>query len=230
MRCRHWSFASAGLLVSITVGCGEGPRLGRPTAAAATALKLDPVAPPVVVEVPPAVAVPMRVGLVQVGDATPADVVRRQLLGRTDLFAAVTPLCDGADARHGWAAVDADRLADLRREAGVLRLTHLLVCDGTVDEDRRSMPWFAANFATAFAPLALPSVQVDVRGRAAAVLFDVSTGRPVLAASGGGAAGSVRSLMLADRGATLLGRSVREQIGTDLAADVIRRTTAARRR
>jgi len=118
---------------------------------------------------PPIITLPMRVGVVQMGEVAPPQAMLEAFRKRTDLFTDVEPLPGNLNE----ATQQMPKLLGTARSMG---FDHVLVYGGTVDsgKSRTSLELFNLTIVGIFV---VPSDQIWANGKAAGSLIDVSTGR-----------------------------------------------------
>jgi hypothetical protein len=130
-------------------------------------------------------ALPIRVGVVQIGEVAPPESMLKAFAARADLFSVVEPMpgifndgtCDSSNDRK--ASVSGASMAAVRKTAAGMGLNYVLFYGGTVDCTRTPTPLEAFNL-TIIGGFIVPSDQVSALGKAAGSLMEVSTGRTVL--------------------------------------------------
>ena len=182
---------------SMTMYEAAGPAAHAAPAAPAQADGARPSTAPVIVAVSSApIRMPARVGVAQLGEVAPPDVVMTALRKRTDLFRRVLPVTgsftDGtrrsagptynADQNSTYNLDDpttparADQLVRMRAIAGSLGLDYLLVFGGSIDHGNQGSGLQLLDL-TILGAFVIPSHGVVVDGKAAGSLIDVRTGQ-----------------------------------------------------
>ena len=118
---------------------------------------------------PPSITLPIRVGVVQMGEVAPPQAMLDAFRTRPDLFKTVEPLPGNLNEQT-------PHMPKLRSTAAGLGFDYLLVYGGTVDRGRTPTPMEVFNL-TIIGLFVVPSDQIWANGKAAGSLIDVSTGR-----------------------------------------------------
>jgi len=121
---------------------------------------------------PPVIELPIRVGVVQMGEVAPPQAMLDAFRQHDKLFNLVVPL-------PGNLCESSPEMPKLRSTAAGMGLDYLLVYGGNVDQGKTPTSLELFNL-TIIGLFIVPSDQVWANGKAAGSLIDVSTGRIVL--------------------------------------------------
>jgi hypothetical protein len=166
---------------------------------------------------------PISVAVVQIGEVAPPASAVGAFERRSDLFARVDALA-GRGGRD--TAGNTDDLTVYRQGAASLGDDYLLVCGGTLDRSQVStvLSVFDLTIVGAFV---VPSEQVTVKGRAAASLIDVRTGRLAFDVTAEAKASTLQPAATASGVGDPLADAVRQQLQDQLVPLVEGRLSAA---
>jgi hypothetical protein len=136
---------------------------------------------------PHSIAVPICVGVVQVGEVAPPQAMLDAFRQDRKLFSLVEPLPGNLDDPAPAAtatcdpksAVSSAAMMKLRKTAAEMGLSYVMVYGGTIDTGRSPSPLVVFDL-TIVGYFVVPSEQIWANGKAAGSLIDVSTGRIVL--------------------------------------------------
>ncbi len=137
------------------------------------------------VAVPPNIVLPMRVGVVQVGEGAPPQSALDAFRAHPELFNVVEPLAGNFDR---WSCDSAGRpkttfgvaeLSRVRALAAEMGLNYVLVYGGTIDQTSTPTPLKIFDL-TIIGCFVIPSEHLVGNGKAVGSMVDVATGRVVL--------------------------------------------------
>ena len=177
---------------------------------------------------------PLRLAVVQVGEAAPPASLLNQLAARTDLVGAVSGLPLPGDAVNneynsgrprGADGSYATRIAAVCRLAKATGADYVFIVGGNVDSWQQNNSLSLLD-ATIIAGALLPGTQIHVEGRAAGALVEADSGRPVffVNAETKDAAGSPD--MLANGKLAAMTAAARAELADKLGAALVARLAA----
>ncbi len=148
----------------------------------------------------PKVDLPMRAGIVQIGEVAPPETMMNGFRDHPELFSQAEPLPGifriGDDPNDRAKAQE--NLLAMRKAAGSMGLKYLMVYGGTVNQTQRSTALYLFDF-TIIGAFVVPSEAIHADGKAVGSLIDVSSGEVVMTVSVDAKGDTLQTAMLASR-------------------------------
>jgi hypothetical protein len=180
----------------------------------------------------PAVRLPARVAVVQIGEVTPPAKLVEYLRGQPDLFARVEGVPDmasGMELHRGQESAEGVRqrvhneVQRMQQFARDLGMDYLFLYGGNVDYQTRQGGLSVLDL-TIVGAYVVPSRKVDAYARASGALVDLNTGRAVIVSSADARDGKMASAVTEDdaerKVLAELREDVIEKLGEQLVSDL----------
>ena len=177
----------------------------------------------------PALPLPIRVGVVQLGEMAPPLRMLNDFRKHSDLFAAVEPMpgifsqaAEDCKTTAEAQAIATQNLLQVRKAAGEMGLNYVLIYGGTVDQTMRPMPWAVLDL-TIVGMFIVPSEQMDASGKAAGTLINVETGQVALSLSVEANGKTLQPTAMAESVKATINNGVRDQLIDNMTSQTIDR-------